>query len=58
MPRQPGRQSALLRVPRPLRGLLLYLRKTLCHPDSQDIGKAQAAILHSRRNKAKASLSA
>jgi hypothetical protein len=28
------RQSVLLRVPRPLRGLLLYLRNTLCRPRS------------------------
>jgi hypothetical protein len=29
-----GWQSVLLRVPRPLRGLLLDLRKTPCHPNS------------------------
>ena len=30
-----GRLSALLRVPRPLCGLLLYLRHALSRPDSQ-----------------------
>jgi hypothetical protein len=32
-----GRQRALLRVPRQLRRLLLYLRRTLCRPDSQAV---------------------
>jgi hypothetical protein len=33
-----GRQSVLLRVLRPLRGLPLNLRKTLCHPASWPLG--------------------
>jgi hypothetical protein len=36
--REPGRQIVLLRVPRPLRGFLLDLRRTLCHPGVEAVG--------------------
>ncbi len=38
MRQKSGQPDVLLRVPRPLRGLLLYLRKTPSHPDSQESG--------------------
>ena len=42
---EPGRQRFLLRVPRPLCGLLLYLRRTRCRPSSRPLYRRRRPCL-------------